>query len=108
MSEMIRVVAKQPGASPRTMLISNRLESLQNRVGGYIETVSVFRDVVMICNEEGKLKHMPINFFAKANGYVDAIVGPAIFCRTNGWEFTSIEDEDIEMIKEVAAWKEED
>lgn len=97
MSEMIRVVAKQPGASPRTMLISNRLESLQNRVGGYIETVSVFRDVVMICNEEGKLKRMVPNFLY---GF-DMIVGPVVFAGVDRDKLVSLTPEQTEMVKEL-------
>lgn len=97
MSEMIRVVAKQPGASPRTMLISNRLESLQNRVGGYIETVSVFRDIVMICNEEGKLKRMAPNFLY---GF-DMIVGPVVFAGVERDKLVSLKPEQIEMVKEL-------
>lgn len=97
MSEMIRVVAKQPGASPRTMLISNRLESLQNRVGGYIETVSVFRDVVMICNEEGKLKRMAPNFLY---GF-GMIVGPVVFAGVERDKLVSLKPEQIEMVKEL-------
>lgn len=97
MREMIRVVAKQPGASPRTMLISNRLESLQNRVGGYIEIVSVFRDIVMICNEEGKLKRMVPNFFY---GF-DVIVGPVVFAGVERDKLVSLKPEQIEMVKEL-------
>ena len=97
MSEMIRVVTKQPGASPRTMLISNRLESLQNRVGGYIETVSVFRDVVMICNEEGKLKRMVPNFLY---GF-DMIVGPVVFAGTQRDKLVSLTPEQIEKVREL-------
>lgn len=99
MSEMIRVVAKQPGASPRTMLISNRLESLQNRVGGYIETVSIFRDVVMICNEEeeGKLKRMAPNFLY---GF-GMIVGPVVFAGTQRDKLVSLTPEQIEKVLEL-------
>ena len=97
MSEMIRVITKQPGASPRTMLISNRLESLQNRVGGYIETVSVFKDVVMICNEEGKLKRMQPNFLY---GF-DMIVGPVVFAGTERDKLVSLTPEQIEKVREL-------
>ena len=97
MSEMIRVVAKQPGASPRTMLISNRLESLQNRVGGYIETVSVFKDVVMICNEEGKILRLQPNFLY---GF-DTIVGPVVFAGTQRDKLVSLTPEQIEKVREL-------
>ena len=79
------------------MLISNRLESLQNRVGGYIETVSVFRDIVMICNEEGKLKQMLPNFLF---GF-DMIVGPVVFAGVERDKLVSLKPEQIEMVKEL-------
>ena len=97
MSEMIRVVTKQPGASPRTMLISNRLESLQNRVGGYIEIVSVFKDVVLICNELGKVNRMQPNFLY---GF-DMIVGPVVFAGTQRDKLVSLTPEQIEKVREL-------
>ena len=36
--------------------IPNTLEALQDAVGGYIETVTLFEGVVMIVDEEGRLK----------------------------------------------------
>lgn len=41
--------------------ISNTLENLQKIVGGYIETVTLPHDVVIICDEEGMLKGKPHN-----------------------------------------------
>lgn len=38
--------------------ISDRLENLQNFVGGYIETVTAFANVVVICNEYGRINGM--------------------------------------------------
>ena len=42
--------------------ISNTLKNLQNTVGGYIETVKIAGNAVLICNEEGKIRDMPYNF----------------------------------------------
>lgn len=36
--------------------IDNTLETMQKIVGGYIETVTLSKDTVLICNEEGRLK----------------------------------------------------
>lgn len=52
----IKVLLKKPGEFPALMTIENTLESLQKAVGGYIETVSLTRDLVIICDEEGRLK----------------------------------------------------
>lgn len=100
----MKVLYKKPGEAPEIREVENDLKPLQDLVGGYIETVKV-GDVVIICNEEGKLKGLPINFLVNANGYIDVIVGPAIFCREKGIEFTDIKDEDIEAIENYMGWR---
>ena len=58
----MRVVIAMPGKLAEVAEIENDLKSLQQAVGGYIETLpSWFEDVVLICNEEGKLKRMEPN-----------------------------------------------
>ena len=63
------------------------LRLLQTLVGGYIEHVGGIKyeghDCYMWCNEEGKLKGLPINtkateIFQKAHGPVDVIVGDVV------------------------------
>lgn len=67
------------------------LKRLQTLVGGYIEVVHpvpfggpVFDDVVMIVDEEGKLKGKSVNVLASAlyNGF-DPIVGDVVLCCTD-------------------------
>lgn len=67
------------------------LKRLQTLVGGYIEVVRpvpfggpIFDDVVMIVDDEGKLKGKPVNVLASAlyNGY-DPIVGDVVLCCTD-------------------------
>ena len=55
MSE-IKVLVKKPGEFPVLMTIENTLEKLQWIVDGYIEAVSLTRELVVICDEEGRLK----------------------------------------------------
>ena len=47
----MRVIFKEPGKEPRTMVIPNELKVLQDLVGGYIETLKIADNVVMIFNE---------------------------------------------------------
>ena len=61
MKETIRAIVKEPGKEAQEERIGNDLKSLQKRVGGYIETVTVQEDLVIICNEEGKLLGLPHN-----------------------------------------------
>lgn len=52
----IKVIIKEPGTKPRCVNISASLENLQKTVGGYIETVTIESDMVVICDEEGRIK----------------------------------------------------
>ena len=57
----MRVIYKAPGCVPEPRDIPNTLEELQATVGGYIETVTIASDAVIICNEEGRLQGLPHN-----------------------------------------------
>lgn len=61
MQEVIKAIVKEPGKEAQEELIGNDLASLQKKVGGYIETVTVAEDLVIICNEEGVLLGLPYN-----------------------------------------------
>lgn len=61
--EKINCIIKEPGKKARAHMIENSLEELQAAVGGYIETVAITTDTIMICNEEGKLLGMPHNIY---------------------------------------------
>lgn len=56
MSYKISVAIKEPGRVPRHVAISNTLENLQRTVGGYIETVTIAEGLVLIVDEEGRIK----------------------------------------------------
>ncbi len=55
----IKVIIKQPNEQPYITHIRDNLEDFQNAVGGYIETVTLATNFVIICNEEGQLLDMP-------------------------------------------------
>jgi len=59
----MKVIIKRPcDQFGEEATIPNTLKALQEAVGGYIETVTLENGVVLICNEEGKLRDMPYNF----------------------------------------------
>ena len=82
----IGVLIKEPGKTPRHVNISDTLENLQKTVGGYIETVTIASDCVVICDEEGRLKGKP--WCCNICG-VD-FVGTVILCGVAGEEFTDL------------------
>lgn len=63
------------------------LEELQSFVGGNIQIVHLLRGELMVINEEGKLRNLPVNeemtILAKWKGAIsgnDFIVGDALIC----------------------------
>ena len=85
----MKVIYKAPGCAPEPRDIPNTLEELQAAVGGYIETVTIEEDCVIICNEEGRLRGMPHN--VKFLG-VD-FVGPILIAGVSDEGFTDLPPE---------------
>lgn len=63
------------------------LEELQGFVGGYIEIIRLGANKVMVINEEGKMRNLPLNIKAtvtiQLHGRNDVIVGNALVCSTD-------------------------
>ena len=74
MNDKIKCLLVEPYELPKEIIIDNTLEAKQIIVGGDIECVYLQNndDVVLICNEEGKINGMKLN---REIGY-DIIAGP--------------------------------
>ena len=59
---MIKVFIKHPERLGYTAVIKNELKEMQELVGGYIETVMFTDNLIIVCNEEGRLIPLPKNF----------------------------------------------
>ena len=77
---------KEPGKSGEVREIENTLEALQKIVGGYIETVTLLSDLVIICNEEGRILNLPYN----CNICGVEFVGTIIFAGIDGEDFGDV------------------
>lgn len=86
MGKKIGVIIKEPGRAPRHVNISDSLENMQKTVGGYIECVTLASDLVVICDEEGRIKGKP---HCCVIGSVD-FCGTVILAGVDGEEFTDI------------------
>lgn len=86
--KMIWAIIIEPGKAPRMETIYNELHTLQRLVDGYIEVCPLAEDMVMIINEEGKLRGLPKNFWMEVIG--DYIVGTAVFVGVDGDEFDDV------------------
>lgn len=82
--------------------MSLSLKNLQNVVGGYIEALFCGyyngQPVLMICDEEGKLKGSELNFWWVGVANVDMIVGDVVFLKQDGEEFAGLEG-DLESFR---------
>ena len=79
----ISVLLVEPGKCPKVIEIENSLEAMQNIVAGDIEVYEPFDDeVAIVCNEEGKIKGLPLNraIYSDRGELVDIIAGAFFVC----------------------------
>lgn len=117
---MMKVIAIDQDKGVRVEEIDGSLKSMQKLVNGHIEIVSTahFSDnALLICNEEGKIRKMPLTLliFGENMRLDDMIVGPCFICASDGEEFTGLTEEQIEKYlkmfesndKGIQIWKKE-
>lgn len=82
--------------------IPDTLEALQAEVGGYIETVRLTTELLVIVNEEGWLMDMP------ENQHLKGIAGPAVIVhnRAGDPDFHGLSDDEIAGIETMFGYKE--
>ncbi len=96
--EKIKCLYIKPYELPEEVEIDKKLEAYQKLVKGYIECINL-DDVVLICNDEGKINNMPLN---RDIGF-DIIAGP-FFIVGDDYErgdFKSLTDEQILNYKTI-------
>lgn len=81
--EKISVLLVEPGKRPKIVKIEDALKAMQCIVGGDIEVYQPFDDeVAIVCNEEGKVKGLPLNraIYSNRGELVDIISGAFFVC----------------------------
>lgn len=86
MKRKISALVKRPGEIPRHVAVSNSLEALQKNVGGKIQTVTLPDNVVVICNEEGRIMNLPYNCTIRGV----SLVGTILMVGNGGEDFTDL------------------
>ena len=94
----MKILYKVPGEPLRSMVIPNELGVMQQLVDGYIEPITLPDKLIVICNEEAKIRGMAKNFHVAALD--DYIYGPALFMGADGEEFCSIKPEHEKLIRD--------
>lgn len=102
----LTVLHVKVGQEPVVKTVDNTIEALQGLVEGYIETVRIADDLLLVVNEEGLLQHKPMNFMTfalRAEGLVPVheIVGDVFFVSWLGEDFTSLDKLQIQRIKDM-------
>ena len=85
----MKAVYKEPGKAARIVEIENSLQALQKAVGGYIETVTLFSDATILCNEEGRLQGLPYNCTVAGVDFVGSVLAVGV----DGCEMCGLSDE---------------
>lgn len=93
----IKVVVQNPGELSRIVTVPNTLEALQELVGGYIEVVGIGNGLLLVMNEEGKIRGLPEN----VRCLYDTIVGPVFITADKDEDFRSLTTEEIQIAR---AW----
>lgn len=90
MERKVRALIKKPGEAACIRHVEDKLEAWQEIVGGNIETVTLFEDMAVICNEEGRLLKLPFNCDILGCDFV----GPIVIVGVEGDEFADVPEEE--------------
>ena len=94
----IKLVVQNPGEISRVVTIQNTLEAMQEVIGGYIETVTLPNGLVLVMDEEGRLKGLRENVRCVQFG---TIVGRIFITAAEGESFRSLT---VDEIQSARAW----
>ena len=103
MMSKITVLVVEPEKKPYLKEIDNTLESLQSEVGGDLQAIYPFEDMVsLLLDDESKLKGKPLNRALRdENGKVyDIIAGTFLIVGLSGEHFGSLSAEQIDRFSE--------
>ena len=102
-NKIVTVVKKANESKGEVLTVKDDLETWQGIVDGYIETFPLTDDIIVILNEEGKLRGLKPNFAIHCfGGGFETIVGDVAFVSYNEeCEFDSLTDEHLKFLAEV-------
>lgn len=94
----LSVIRKEPGGAYFYDKLRNDLESFQACVGGYIEAIPIdcSGSIIVICDEEGRIKKKPYNCTIDGISFV----GPIVIVGVDGEEFADA-PVDIKTMEEL-------
>lgn len=91
----MKVMVIPENGSPYSADIPNELQPIQDLIGGYIEVVPLWRGVVALVDEEGKLKNRAPNVWVEELN--DWLCGTVIICGVDGEDFCDLPEGGVEL-----------
>ena len=95
--------------------IKKQNDSIHKHLGGYFDIVRMGPDAVMLVDDEGLLKQLPLNPAANLiSGYPSPLVGTALIVGTqpgpDGDEFCDVPERLVKFVRDLiaAAWEEDE
>ena len=105
-AEKIIVLFFKVGEFPKPKVVPNMLEAMQELVHGNIETVTLEDGLVLICNEEGFLKGLPLNANVVTPHGRQNIRGDFFLCGTQGDQFVSLHNvQEMYEAMDLIVWR---
>lgn len=102
----MRILVIRPGEKPKVQEIDGSLESMQEVVGGTIQALYPFADLVaLVANDDGKLLGLSANRALRdedGNVY-DIVCGTFFVCGLSEEDFASLTDEQVRYFTEYFA-----
>ena len=101
--ELMDVLLISPGEYPKAIQIGTELEDLQSAVGGYIECVYPFDEMVgLIVNEEGKMNGSSLNraLYSEEGKLVDILAGDFLVVGLTEDSFGSLTPEQMQRYEQ--------
>lgn len=85
------------------LAMNNSLREEQKFVGGYIDVFSLTEDIVIICGDEAVIQGKPLNraVYDEDGNFITVLAGNLMAVRTEGEEFVSILESDVEVIEKL-------
>lgn len=100
MTRTIKVVMCPANQRPYIKSIRNSLHAMQNAVGGYIEMIELEDNLVIVCNEEGRLLGLPANKSIMMPG----LVGNCFIASASGEDLTDCSDIQLILDACMRSW----
>ena len=94
-----RIVVVEPNKLPEERIIGENLEDFQKVVGGNIETTrdEKLPGLIIVVNEEGKIRGLPWNRRIKNRGAIDYISGTFFVIGDSGSDFVNLSDTQVKQ-----------